>query len=337
MTRRYATLGRALLLSLVGGVGLALASCQSGKKQRTLVESIGAQSEVLLVAPRQVMQSDVMDTLQQILAGAAPGLNQVEPFFRVARLNAEAYTRQYTIMHSILMVRLDPKAKEPTIGVTHDDRARPQTILQITAPTLDALRHFLPLHTQLIRDQLLDGQLLARQQQLRRKHSKKVNDEMRRQFGHTICVPEELQFTKTGHDFLWASDKQQERSHNFVCYTLPYTGQPIHEDTCFAHLRDSVMERNIPGSTPRQWMQTVWEGHEPLITTRLRRLEGRVAVEARGLWEMREGAMGGPFVSLARIDTASRLITICEGFVFSPSTTKRDLVRTMEAALRTWR
>ena len=55
----------------------------------------------------------------------------------------------------------------------------------------------------------------------------------------------------------------------------------------------------------------------------------------RGLWEMRKGALGGPFVSLAYPDSAQGRLLVTEGFIYSPDTNKRDLVRRMEAALRT--
>jgi hypothetical protein len=71
------------------------------------------------------------------------------------------------------------------------------------------------------------------------------------------------------------------------------------------------------------------------VECRERNIDGREVLEVRGLWEMRNGALGGPFVSLARVDTASRRVVVGEGFVYSPSTDKRDLVRQMEAVLRT--
>jgi hypothetical protein len=50
---------------------------------------------------------------------------------------------------------------------------------------------------------------------------------------------------------------------------------------------------------------------------------------------MRNGALGGPFVSLSSVDTVERKVIVGEGFVYSPSTDKRDLIRQMEAVLRT--
>lgn len=73
----------------------------------------------------------------------------------------------------------------------------------------------------------------------------------------------------------------------------------------WVELRDSVMKRNIPGSTPENWMTTTRENGEPLVVQRSVLLaDGRQVYEMRGLWEMRKGALGGPFVSLAYPDSA---------------------------------
>ena len=100
-------------------------------------------------------------------------------------------------------------------------------------------------------------------------------------------------------------------------------------------IRDSVMRENVPGSRPDQWMQTTKVDGSPVLFTTMREVGGKQAYEVRGLWEMRNGALGGPFVSLTRVDSADNRLVVAEGFVYSPSTDKRELLRTVEASLRT--
>ena len=95
------------------------------------------------------------------------------------------------------------------------------------------------------------------------------------------------------------------------------------------------MRMNIPGSNPDQWMQTTKIDGSPIISSCLREIAGKKVYEVRGLWEMRNGALGGPFVSLTSIDSVNNKLIVAEGFVYSPSTDKRDLLRTVEASLRT--
>lgn len=318
---------------------LCVACSQGGKKnsgrRQLRVDSQGLPSEVLLVADKAVMNSDLKDTLQDMLEGSVPGLMNAEPYFRVLHLYTDVYGPKYCMMHSRVEVRLNPAQKEPVLGVAYDQEAVPQVVLQVIAPDVDALRPFLSQVKQGVRDLLLDHQLEVQANVLRKKYSKKVADDARKQVGYGVCAPEEIKFDKKGDHFLWASTNREEKDLNVVLYTYPWDGSNVFSNVGFAQKRDSVMQRNIPGSTPEQWMATVWEEGEPLVTSRMRKVNNRWVQEVRGLWEMHAGAMGGPFVSHVRIDTAASRVVVAEGFVYSPSTSKRDLVRQVEAMLRT--
>ncbi|MBQ2043303.1 MAG: DUF4837 family protein, partial [Bacteroidaceae bacterium] len=179
------------------------------------------------------------------------------------------------------------------------------------------------------------AQLEMRVAQLKQKYSQKAHSELKAVMGRTIFAPEEIRAAKRGNNFLWAGSNLNEKDLNVVVYTYPWDGKDVLQPLHFAAMRDSVMQANIPGSQPDQWMETVREDGLPLLASRLRKLNGGVAQEVRGLWQMRNGALGGPFVSLARIDTAANEVLVAEGFVYSPSTEKRDLLRRVEAAIRT--
>ena len=50
---------------------------------------------------------------------------------------------------------------------------------------------------------------------------------------------------------------------------------------------------------------------------------------------MKNDMMGGPFVSLSRLDEKTQQIITVEGFVFAPSMAKRNLIRRLESMLYT--
>ena len=91
------------------------------------------------------------------------------------------------------------------------------------------------------------------------------------------------------------------------------------------------MKRNIPGEKPNQWMQT----NPEFVWTKNITVNGEFAMEARGLWEMRNDAMGGPFVSHTRLDEKNNRVIVVEGFVYAPDKMKRTMLRRLEAALYT--
>ena len=313
---------------------LLLVACKGEKPQ--LSDAKGTPSELLVVIPSALVDTDIADTLQTITDCDAPGLGSAERIFRTMTIGERGYEKVYRLMHSQLRVEIDPQQKEPTLGVARDVSARPQLQLMVRAASKAQLGRFLSQDRERIQRLILDFQLDRQAQMLQRKHSRKVDQELRRQ-GYSVAMPVDMKSTKRGKDFLWASSNRGgDRDVNFLFYTLPWTGQDIRDVDGYVHWRDSVLRQNIPGAQEGQWMQTSRaDDGSPVVWPMLRRTDEGDLLEVHGLWDMHGGFMGGPFVARMRIDTTERKIVVSEGFVFSPNTAKRDLLRSVEAGLRT--
>lgn len=320
-------------------VAALLASCagegEKKEKKRIIVASKGLPSELLLVVDRAVWGTDLQDTINGIVEAQVPGLMQAEKMFRVTRIFSRDYSATHNTFHSKLYVKVDKTLNKPMMGILRNEYAKPQIELVVAAPTMDELREFLPRNGERIKEILADAQVDMRVELLRKKYSKKVNDDLHDVLGMTVRAPEHMKATKKGDNFLWGGTNLLEKDMNLVVYTYDWHGEDMSDKDLFVQKRDSVMKKNIPGEREGQWMQTVVENDQPIVLCKMRDMDGRKVLEARGLWEMRNGALGGPFVSISRVDTAARKVIVGEGFVYSPSTDKRDLVRQMEAVLRT--
>lgn len=333
---------------------LALASCtekKDGKRKESKVASIGQPSEVLLVTDTKVLNSSAKDSLEEMLTINVPGLNQGEDYFRMSRIPESMDQKDFQKIHSRLLVKVNSKLKEVTLGSAKNVHANPQLEVMLTGPSADAITKYLSSHADHIRDLLLQSQLDMQTTYLKGHFSKEVRKDLKQMFGYAIDAPEEIKFTKKGENCLWASSRTQDKQLNMVFYAVPLDNKmpmeclgndsrlTLQEEDMMvrflATLRDSVMMENIPGSKPDQWMETTWEDETPIAMVRKTALNGNRAIEMRGLWQMRNGAMGGPFVSVAQIDRKKNLLFVAEGFVYSPGTTKRDLVRKLEASFRT--
>ena len=64
-------------------------------------------------------------------------------------------------------------------------------------------------------------------------------------------------------------------------------------------------------------------------------LDGMTAIESRGLWFVEGDYMGGPFISYTIEDPKNERLIVIEGFSYSPSSKKRDVVFELEAILKT--
>lgn len=322
---------------------LLFASCTEKKDgERHLQDSMGQPSEVILILPNGEHAGPLADSLTEVLTSAVPGLNQAEDYFRLSRMPATMDKAETKKMHSRVVVKIDPSLKAAQMGTAKDVYVRPQTEVMLAAPNVDMLLQYLNEKKQDVLDVLLDGQLHNQAGYLRGHASKKVSKDLKAVLGCTVAAPEDITFTKKGKDFLWASNRKSEKQLNMVFYRLPYHDEDIYDAKVLCHLRDSVMKENIPGSQPDQWMETVWEDGEPMVSiswgSNYRTDDSSVSGTStvRGLWQMHNGAMGGPFVAQFHFDRKKGEILVCEGFVFSPSTEKRDLIRRLEASLLTF-
>lgn len=317
-----------------------LAACSGeGEKKKVLVSSKGLPSELLLVVDKEVWDSDLQDSINGIVKAQVPGLMQVEELFRVTRIFSNNYDPTYTTFHTKLFIKVDRDLKNPMMGTRRNEYAKPQLELVVAAPSIDVLREYLTLNAERIKEILVESQIEKRVELLRKTYSKKVDDDLKEVLGMSVRAPENMRATKKGERFLWGGTNLLAKDLNLVVYTYDWHGEDLLDTDRYVEKRDSVMKHNIPGSNEGQWMQTVREREHkrPLVECAEREINGRKVMEARGLWEMRNGALGGPFVSISRVDTAARRVIVGEGFVYSPSTDKRDLVRQMEAVLRTLR
>lgn len=317
-------------------VALTCAACGGEGKKMPPVPSKGLPGELLLIVDASLWKTDARDTLESVFKGSVPGLPQYEPMFRVTRIFPENYSGQFSTMRNIVEVREDTRVGGAEMGVAYDVKAVPQTYVSIKARDAASLNRFLACNGERITDLFLASELQWEAARIRKKYSKAVDKASRELFGWTVKVPEDIVKVKKAEQFVWASSDRLSQDMNYVCYSLPLADSSLFSTERWADLRDSVMRRNIPGAVPGSWMTTTREKGVPLATQRPVRLpDGRRAYEARGLWEMSRGGLGGPFVSLAYPDSARGRLLVAEGFIYSPDTNKRDLVRRMEAALRT--
>ena len=64
------------------------------------------------------------------------------------------------------------------------------------------------------------------------------------------------------------------------------------------------------------------------------RIKGFNSIETRGTWELKNDFMAGPFLNYIINDTVNKRFLIVEGFVFSPSSRKRDMIFELEAIFK---
>ncbi len=318
-------------LSLVLAV-LVLASCKSDGKSILTPNSSGRPYEVLVVAEDNCWMSPD-SALYHVLDSDVPGLPQSERSFRISRVRPAYYDRSMRLFRNIVVVDINPNSYTQTkFKYSRNVYAAPQMIMTIQAPNQAEFAEYVSRNGRLIVDFFTRAEMNREINLLEEKHNHMISAKAGSLFDCDIWMPVEMESAKTGKDFLWASTNLNDM--NFVMYSFPFRDHNTFTKEYFIHKRDSVMQINIPGSRAGMYMETA---DSAFVEVRNLGIKGDYTFEARGLWEMKNDAMGGPFVSHMRVDRANARVIVVEGFVYNPGKLKRDQMRKLNAALYTLR
>ena len=315
-------------LSLIFVVSV-FASCQKDDKSIVTPVSSGRPYEVLVVADDKCWNSPD-SALFHVLDTDVPGLPQPERSFRISRVRPEYFDRSTRLFRNIIIADIQDIYTQTKFKYTRDAYSSPQMIMTIQSPNQEEFAEYVSKNGQVIIDFFTRAEMNREVKLLEKKHNDVLSAKVQSFFDCDIWMPVELASYKVGQQFLWASSNLNDL--NFVIYTYPYTSKGTFTKAYFIEKRDSVMKANIPGVKEGMYMVTA---DSIFVEARNIAVQGDYAYEVRGLWEMENDAMGGPFVSHVRVDRTNGRIVVVEGFVYNPGKLKRDQIRKLNAALYT--
>lgn len=307
-----------------------LAACTSGKKEVRKEVTAKVQSapyELLVVADKGWLKTEAGQSLVNTVEAPIEGLPQVEPNFRTTYINPYAFSGTFKTYANIVVAEVAKKYGKVNMVVEKNVYARPQVVVRLYAPNNKAFLEYVQAHQGDILYQLNQNEVEREFAYLQKHYNGKVMTQAKKQFGVSIRVPADIDDMKVGEGFMWASASKQEFRLNISLYTVPMQELTIER---FVELRDSVMKINIPGGREGQWMET----DSRTVSGGMERGEEVVKAVFRGLWDMKNDAMGGPFVCCVYPDEKENRLVFVEGFVFAPEEKKRPLIRQLEASLQ---
>lgn len=306
---------------------------RKAKKKSVLTPgATGSPYEILVVANPEDFQTGAYDSLFAVLTDEIPGLPQAEPQFRVSKVSTSNYSKTLKYCRNIIELKINPERyTKCRIKYSQDVYSVPQFIMTIQAPDARSFCDFVADSHDVIIDFFNRAELQREATKLMGDCNPNIRKMVMKKFGCEVSVPCELGKIKTGRNFLWAATDKGENDMNFVIYSYPYTDPETFTEEYCLKMRDSVMKANIPGPLDGMYMQT----SRPFVKVYDSSVHGEYAQFARGLWDISNYDMGGPFVSISRVDEKNGRVVVVEGFVFAPNGIKRKLIRRMEASLYT--
>ena len=320
---------RAFKLFLIALAAFAAASCNNDD---TLVkQNVGGKAgEIIIVANKAEWETEPGNELRNILAAQYPYLPQSEPSYTLINIPHKSFTSLFEYHRNILILKVDENLEAKYIA-QEDVWAAPQTVILITAPTREEATRVIAENA----ERLFNTINQAERNRIMRNSKKYEDVELRKlvadKFGGSPYFPKGYSLKKQTDNFVWISYETTYINLGIFVYRIPYKDETSLKLENLMAATAEVMKDNVPGMVDNSYMTI---SSEILPGLEVMKYKNRNFVEMRGLWEVKNDFMGGPFVIHVFHDknNPGELIVV-EGFVYAPRYDKRDYIRQVESIL----
>ncbi len=313
---------------------IVLLGCQEGDQKRYLPSSIGPINSLAVVMDDDLWKGAVGDKVREHFAAPVLALTLNEPKFSINHFPPKTFTGTTRSSRSILYVMKD------SLDLAHiktDLYASPQRIGVVKGRTVQELIANIDAKAGAMIEAFKGVEIKENQ----KRFLKSLNKEgvLEKNFKVSIDIPSVYTVGRQEDNFVWFDRQILKGTANIVAYTVP--GDRFKNDTTLVRdivsMRDTIGKKFIPG--PDNPGKVTYMRTEPAFAPHVFHTEigGRKAIEVRGLWDVKNYPMAGPFLTYIIEDPEKNRKMVIEGFVFAPAAEKRDDMFELEAILKTIR
>jgi hypothetical protein len=291
-------------------------------------KTTGKVNSISVIIDDQLWNGEIGDSIRNKFASPVIGLPQEEPLFTINQYPVKLMEGFMTDNRNIIVVKRGEKNK---FIIKKDQYASPQNVFHITGKTaadlLTLIEDYTPQIIKIVRQTEIDEIQKLNQKALL--DSKIVADK----FQISIDIPSAYVYMVKEDNFIWLKKEIISGSTSLLIYQVPLNSIK-NEDNLVSNIiktRDSIGSLYIHGKDPDTDMITE-EAYAPYFFKI--KLDGKLAYEMKGTWELKNDFMSGPFINYAVVDEINNRILILEGFCYSPSKEKRDMMLELEAIIK---
>ncbi|MBI9033461.1 MAG: DUF4837 family protein [Bacteroidales bacterium] len=317
---------------------LMLVSCgrtDEEKKDARKPNSTGKTSEILVVAGEMYWKSQIGKTVRTYFGQIQQGLPQREVRYTMPNIPPHKLSsRMFKKHRNIIVVAIDEKLTKAYTETKKDLWAAPQRVIKVHAPSEKEWLEEFDKNKEIYMA-LFDEVEIERVQKIYRAvEDLSIRNYLTKRYGISMVLPESFFLGITHDDFIWMRKETPEYSMGIMVNFTPYKDTEVFTNENILQRRNQMTQKYIPGELENTYM----------ITSKTLRPEsaeinfnGMFAMETRGLWEVEGDFMGGPFISYTFVDEANQRLITLDGFVYAPKDDKRDLLKHVEATMRTFK
>ncbi|WP_413999775.1 DUF4837 family protein [Flavobacterium sp. W1B] len=312
---------------LVLFISLLLFSCKK-EDADTPKKTTGKINSISVIVDDLLWNGEVGDSIRNKFASPVIGLPQEEPLFTINQYPVKLMEGFMTDCRNIIVIK---KGNENIFQIKENQCASPQNVFHFTGKTGSAILEMIeknaPKIIQIIHQtEIEENQRLNRVSLL---NSKNISHE----FNIKIEIPSAYKYALQKPNFIWLKKEIISGNTSLLIYQLPLNVLKNRKNAVsnIIKARDSIGRLYIHGKEPDTDMITE-EAYAPYFLKSEQ--DGKPAYVTKGTWEVKNDFMSGPFVNYAIVDEENNRVLILEGFCYSPSKEKRDLMHELESIIK---
>ncbi|MBR4802854.1 MAG: DUF4837 family protein [Bacteroidales bacterium] len=307
-----------------------LAGCGEDDNSAYMKTVNGKAGEVIVVLDKTNWDSEVGTTVRDILAKDYPMLPQKEPSFTLINIIQNAFSDLFKGHRNILYFNISNKITENGVFVKRDVWAQPQIVITVDAQDAAIADSLLKQNGDVIFSAIdqIEKERIARSSKKFEESS--IRSVVAERFGGSPYFPKGYSIKKVADGFIWVSSEKTYINQGILIYTIPFDGVQFPSMETVIAEQNEVLKNNVPGMFPNSYMTTA-TAVTPIMTPY--KYKDKSYVEIRGLWEVANDYMGGPFVEHVLYSKDPNKLLVIQGFVYAPRYKKRNLIRQVESVV----
>ena len=293
----------------------------------------GVAGEVVVVINKAEWDTEVGSALHRVLSADEPYLATREPMFNMVNVPESNFSRIFQTHRNIIIIKISPDAQEPSYAHQENIWAAPQTVITITgssgAQIADAI--------DTLGEKLQEILLLAERNRIiqnARKYEERGNlrSTVTEMFNGSPFFPRgySQKNASNTNNFIWISNESTYINQGILIYSFPYIDESSLSLAYLIDQRDLMLRTYVAGPSQNSYMIT--NRAEPLGIKNVT-FNKMDYIEVKGLWDVQNDFMGGPFVCIFFADKQRNKIIALDGFVYAPRFEKRNYLRQLESII----
>ena len=302
----------------------------------------GRAGEIIVVCTQAQWDGYTGKAVREVFYEEVYGLPQTETKFTLIQTNRKNFESIFRTYRNIFMVSIDTNRwSDYKLTQRNDVWAKNQLVVEMQAAGVkDFMKGMKENSTALI--ELYDKKEYERLYKRNRRYgNKKLTKQIFEKYGVRLSLQEDAYAAIQDSNTAWIRVESErpvggfnhQVSQGILIYDYPYVSESQLSDDFILARRDSMLQAYIPGPSDGSYMTTEYRFLPPKVEETS--LNGRYAKVVRNLWKMENNFMGGPMVSVVMVDESRQRVVCATGYVFAPQFDKRELMREVEAVMRT--